>query len=135
MNMSTLQTLLEARHGCAARCHAVYASRGDRSRVSKVSIVYHEGGKVYEYAGTILKVAQRLDLIPRVNHSAVTASALLGLRAVRMFVAPIECADDIRLAYGTDDKGKTVHFDYSEYFTDDYGNHLAVYYLAVSVWH
>lgn len=99
-------------------------------RQNAVAVVFTPGGKVYTYKGTILAVAERLDLIPEVNVEAESLKAIKSLKETGLAVAPIECSDTIN--YFLSIPGKLAQ-EVSR-TVDEFGRQIATFEIGVSEW-
>lgn len=76
MLISTFNQYLQKKHPQAS---AYIPDKIGKRQPNQVNIIYSPDGKIYEYKGSILSVAERLNLIPEINYeteSKIIASQL-----------------------------------------------------------
>lgn len=127
MKIDVFERLLRQVKGnqCVAYVPTQAKEWGDCRR-GRVAVSY--GGKVYEYRGTILSVAEKLSLIPNVDHYADVRMVIAGLQSgISNIIAHSEIYDTVRHEYGIVD-GQWIQSRTAG--KDDYDRELSEFYLS-----
>ena len=100
MKIETFNELLKAKHTEG------HASVFDH----KVSVTFKSDGKAYGYNGTILAVAERLDLIPTCDIAGLSQASLKALLEGKASpFTPIECSDTMNYLIQKVDASKGIN--------------------------
>lgn len=130
MKIEALTKLLQNKYGDGA--YAYIPEKQGKSRRSKVAVVFNTNGKVYEYASTIHGVADRLHLIPQVEHWNEAMKVINHFAAgnTNPIVSFAELCDTVRItAYDTLGIEIKTGRMYLDGITDEYDRHLEEFYV------
>lgn len=100
MKIETFEKLLKTENSQAT----AYVPEKVGKRQAMVNVVFTPNGKVYSYKGTILQVAEKLELIPEINVDTESKKAIASLKETGSAVTPIECFDTINYNYNVPGK-------------------------------
>lgn len=95
MLISTFNTQLQKKHPQAIAYVPDGFGTGKR-KANTVCVVYSPNGKVYEYKGSILSVAERLGLIPEINYEVEAQKIASELKHNAEVIGHDGCQDTIR---------------------------------------
>lgn len=99
MLISTFNTQLQKKHPQATAYVPDGFGTGKR-KANQVNVVYSPNGKVYEYKGTILSVAERLGLIPEINYEMEAQRIASELKHnTREVIGHDGCQDTVRYLF------------------------------------
>ena len=96
MKITTLNQLLKNKNPQAR----AYVPEKVGKRQPAVNVVFNPDEKVYTYKGSILSVAEKLNLIPEVDIGAEAKEAISTLKASGSATAHVECSDTINHGLG-----------------------------------
>ena len=127
MKIETFNQNLQKKNGPEASAYVPTKYATD-SRKCKVAVVYTTGGKVYEYAGTILQVAERLDLIPAQPCTTEDAERIVSelLSGVSVTTGRVGSSDTVK-AYIEERGGNWWGVQKENERQDEYGRCLCDY--------
>lgn len=124
MLISTFNTQLKNKHPQAE----AYIPEKIGKRQNLVCVTYSPNSKVYEYTGTILSIAQRLNLIPQIdNQSDGQKIANLLKSGQTNIIGYKETFDTIQYYLGQS-------IDYTDAGLDDFDRPLVSYKISTNIW-
>lgn len=93
MLISTFNAQLQKKHPQAI---AYVPDKIGKRKANTVCVVYSPNGKVYEYKGSVLSVAERLGLIPEINYEVEAQKIASELKHSAEVIGHDGCQDTIR---------------------------------------
>jgi hypothetical protein len=121
MLIGAFVSLLQKKYGIDASAY-VPTVYGKGTRKQSVSVVYGKGQKVYTYNGTILAIAEKLDLIPSINVVDESADIVSKITSGQSVIGHVCASDTVRF-----DLPEGLYMVQSNYGTDEYDRDTCEY--------
>lgn len=128
MRIGTFDRLLKGKHGQGTSAY-VPERRGKRRQAIAVS--YSSSGKCYYYSGSILSVAERLDLIPEIDVQAESKRIARELKDTGKAEGHRVCIDTVVFHLDVP-VGKVVDCD--DNGVDEFDRPMATFFIASNDW-
>lgn len=124
MLISTFNTQLQKKHPQAIAYIPDGFGTGKR-QANQVNVVYSPNGKVYEYKGTILTIAEKLGLIPSIDYGNEGENIASQLKDNQEIIGHNGSQDTIRYYLGVG-----FNLDYTEAGQDEFDRPLLKFFLT-----